>query len=69
MLQKKGSTRRFRYRFVNPLLQPYVIMKGLSEDLIEPIALQRVSSGQLRWAKVRAKVHDNVPGVVLRFEA
>ena len=28
-------------RFINPLLQPYVIMKGLSEGLIEPIALQR----------------------------
>jgi len=28
VLQKKGSTRRFRYRFINPLLQPYVIMKG-----------------------------------------
>jgi hypothetical protein len=40
VLQKKGSTRRFRYRFINPLLQPYVIMKGLSEGLIEPSALQ-----------------------------
>lgn len=40
VLQKKGTTRRFRYRFINPLLQPYVIMKGLSEELIEPAALQ-----------------------------
>ena len=35
VLQKKGSTRRFRYRFVNPLLQPHVIMRGLSEGLID----------------------------------
>jgi hypothetical protein len=40
VLQKKGSTRRFRYRFINPLLQPYVIMKGLSEGLIDSSALQ-----------------------------
>jgi Cdc6-like AAA superfamily ATPase len=34
VLQKRGVPRRFRYRFANPLLQPYVIMKGLSEGLI-----------------------------------
>lgn len=34
VLQKRGSPRRFRYRFLNPLLQPYVVMKGLSEGLI-----------------------------------
>jgi Cdc6-like AAA superfamily ATPase len=36
VLQKKGATRRVRYRFINPLLQPYVVMKGLSEGLIDP---------------------------------
>jgi hypothetical protein len=39
VLQKKGATRRFRYRFINPLLQPYVIMKGLSDGLIDAKAL------------------------------
>jgi Cdc6-like AAA superfamily ATPase len=34
MLQKRGEPRRFRYRFVNPLLQPYVVMKALSEGLV-----------------------------------
>jgi Cdc6-like AAA superfamily ATPase len=41
VLQKKGSTRRFRYRFINPLLQPYVIMKGLSEGVIDSEELER----------------------------
>jgi Cdc6-like AAA superfamily ATPase len=41
VLQKKGETRRFRYRFKNPLLQPYVIMKGLSEEIIDAQALRR----------------------------
>lgn len=34
VLEKSGTARRFRFRFVNPLLQPYVIMKGIAEKLI-----------------------------------
>jgi Cdc6-like AAA superfamily ATPase len=30
VLQKIGDRRAFRFRFVDPLLQPYVIMKGMS---------------------------------------
>jgi Cdc6-like AAA superfamily ATPase len=41
VLQKKGTARRFRYRFINPLLQPYVIMKGLSEGMIDSSMLPR----------------------------
>jgi Cdc6-like AAA superfamily ATPase len=33
-LQRKGSEHRYRFRFVNPLLQPYVLMKGLTEKVI-----------------------------------
>lgn len=35
ILQKTGSTRRFRYRFSNPLMQPFVIMQGLNSNRIE----------------------------------
>jgi hypothetical protein len=34
VLEKSGTARRFRFRFINPLLQPYVIMKGIAEKLI-----------------------------------
>lgn len=34
VLQKKGSERKFRYRFINPLLQPYVVMRGLASEMI-----------------------------------
>jgi len=34
VLEKSGTARRFRFRFINPLLQPYVIMKGIAERLI-----------------------------------
>ncbi|MFQ5771799.1 MAG: AAA family ATPase [bacterium] len=34
ILEKKGTIRRFRFRFRNPLLQPYIIMRGLSDGLL-----------------------------------
>lgn len=34
VLQKSGVKHRFRYRFVNPLLQPLVIMKGIVDKKI-----------------------------------
>jgi hypothetical protein len=35
VLERAGTSRRFRFRFLNPLLQPYVIMRGLSEGVLE----------------------------------
>ncbi len=35
ILSRTGIKRRYRFRFVNPLMQPYVIMSGLTEGLIE----------------------------------
>lgn len=34
ILQRMGIPKRFRYRFVNPLMQPFVIMHGLEAGLI-----------------------------------
>src|SRR5262249_16954332 len=31
VLEKRGTSRRFRFRFRNPLLRPFIIMKGLKE--------------------------------------
>jgi histone H3/H4 len=35
VLQRGGFGSR-RYRFANPLLQPYVVMRGLSDGLVKP---------------------------------
>lgn len=35
ILKKTGSMGRFRYKFNNPLMEPYVIMNGLSKKLIK----------------------------------
>lgn len=43
VLQKRGVPRRFRFRFKNPLLQPFVIMHGLNEGLIDQATFERFS--------------------------
>ena len=39
LLQRRGAANP-RYRFVNPLLQPYVLMRALSEGTVAPELLQ-----------------------------
>ena len=34
VLVRQGETRRLRYRFVNPLMRPYVIMRGVADGLL-----------------------------------
>jgi len=34
ILERKGQTRRFQYRFVNPLMEPFVVMKGFADGLL-----------------------------------
>jgi hypothetical protein len=41
VLQRTGEKRRRRYRFTNPLLQPYVVMRGLDDELVDPGTLSR----------------------------
>ena len=31
-LRREGPERRYRYRFVDPLLQPFIVLTALSED-------------------------------------
>lgn len=37
ILQRIGTARRYRFRFVNPLMQPYVIMDGLKKGYITEV--------------------------------
>lgn len=55
VLHKSGAPRRYRFRFAEPLLQPYAIMKGIVDGMVEPAALMRLGverSGQ-RKATIR----------------
>lgn len=39
ILSKSGELRRYRYKFTDPLMQPYVIMRGLIDDKIDDLDL------------------------------
>lgn len=41
VLQRTGTARRYRFRFVNPLMQPYVVMDGIKKGLITDEGLAR----------------------------
>ena len=40
VLQKIGEARRRKFRFINPMLEPFVIMSGISEGKISPEATE-----------------------------
>jgi hypothetical protein len=44
ILQQKGTDRLFRYRFRNPAMQPFVIMKGIEEGYLDEQAKLALSS-------------------------
>jgi hypothetical protein len=35
VLQRIGWPRRYKFRFIDPLMEPYVVMRGLSQNLID----------------------------------
>jgi len=34
ILKKAGERRRYRFRFINPLMQPFIIIHGISTGLL-----------------------------------
>jgi Cdc6-like AAA superfamily ATPase len=43
ILKKFGVKKRFRYRFTNPLMQPFVIMRGFSENRVTKPVLEKLA--------------------------
>jgi hypothetical protein len=42
ILQKTGTTRKIRYRFVSPLMKPYIIMRGLADGIITRTMMEQI---------------------------
>src|SRR5207249_1835030 len=47
VLEKWGKIRRFKFRFRNPLLRPFIIMKGLAEKKISGTLLEQLSKREV----------------------
>jgi hypothetical protein len=54
VLQREGSSRRYFYRFSDPIFQPYVVLNGLSDG--------RITQEQVRELQHRQPGDDAVPG-------
>lgn len=46
ILKKQGQNRRFRYRFTNPLMPPFVIMKGFADKKVTTETMKQLASSQ-----------------------
>lgn len=44
IFQRTGQQRRFRYRFKNPLMQPFVVLRGVADELIGIDSVDRLLS-------------------------
>jgi hypothetical protein len=45
ILQRTGVPKRYRFRFANPLMQPFIIMQGLDSGMIDYDRLQSMIRG------------------------
>jgi Cdc6-like AAA superfamily ATPase len=53
VFEKRGSKRCYRYRYLNPLLRPYAIMKGMADGLVDNEMLQRLANPPPKSAKTQ----------------
>jgi hypothetical protein len=38
ILIRRGTERQYRYRFSDPMMQPYILMRGMREGIIPEIS-------------------------------
>jgi Cdc6-like AAA superfamily ATPase len=58
VLQREGSSRRYFYRFSDPIFQPYVVLNGLAEGLITDTQLREF---QGRETEPKASLDEQEP--------
>jgi Cdc6-like AAA superfamily ATPase len=54
VLEKRGSSRCYRYRFRNPLLRPYAIIKGMADGLVTTSMLRDLSNNEMPKKPLRS---------------
>jgi len=42
ILERVGAARRLRYRFVNPIMKPYVVIRGFAENLLDRQLMRKI---------------------------
>jgi hypothetical protein len=44
ILERVGAARRLRYRFVNPIMKPYVVIRGFAENLLDRQLMRKIEN-------------------------
>ncbi len=44
ILERTGESRSYRFRFLNPAMQPYVLMRGIRDGIVDETAKRALSS-------------------------
>ena len=55
VLQRRGVEYRWRYRFSNPLMQPYVIMRGVESGVVSDDQLRQIAEQGDRYPLFKKK--------------
>lgn len=45
MLERVGEKRKIRYRFVSPIMRPYIVMRGFADQLLTRGQLEKIQQG------------------------
>lgn len=61
VLETEGSYRQRRYRFENPLMQPYILLRGISNNMISPDGLRSLNRGVQLNPRGRVSASMNAP--------
>jgi Cdc6-like AAA superfamily ATPase len=61
VLERRGSRRCYRYRFTNPLLRPYAIIKGMADGLVTVDTLKKLSGSNTGSAAKSSRKPRTMP--------
>jgi len=63
ILERRGKPKRVRYRFVKPLMEPYVILRGLADGLITEDRLSHPSAASTEPEQLSLLSPSSVPPI------
>jgi hypothetical protein len=63
ILERRGEPRRIQYRFIKPLMDPYVVLKGLADGLIAENQLSRPSATSTEPEQLSLQLSSAVPPI------
>ncbi len=64
VLERVGSPRKYKYRFHNPLLRPYILMKGIADKIIDSTLMDQLCGATEKTKSFSSGLYDSFPDPV-----